>query len=320
MVATPDALSAPSGGNKMIRQQLPFAGLVLLVATSSSLGAETTVLEGAIVTLIEHVDVPARALGPVAEWKIHEGDVVKAGDLLGKVDDAEAALTAERAATELTVARRDAANELPILAATKGAEAARAELKRAVESTTKYEKSVSQSEMDRLKLAADEADLKQRQAVHVRESAELAARVKENELATARLKLQLHQVTAPISGVVVEMKRRVGEWVEPGMPVVRLVRMDRLRAEAFSDVGSLPPNAVGRAVELRLVGIDGAAAATYVGRITFVHPEVNPVNGQVRLWAEMENRDGALRPGMQGTLTVLPAQSALDQGDAQGSR
>jgi macrolide-specific efflux system membrane fusion protein len=283
-------------------------------------GAEPTVLDGAIVTLIEHVDVPARALGPLAEWKIREGDLVKAGDLLGKIDDAEAALAADRAATELDVARREAANELPILAAAKGAEAARAELKRAVESTAKYEKSVSQSEMDRLKLAADEADLKRRQAVHVRESAELTARVKENESATARLKLQLHQVAAPIAGVVVEIKRRVGEWVEPGLPVVRLVRMDRLRVEAFSHVADLPADAAGRSVELRLAGAEGGAAATYAGRIVFVHPEVNPVNGQVRLWAEVDNRDGALRPGMQGTLTILSAASTAKRLDAEGTR
>lgn len=309
----------------MIRFALPITTVAVLCASSLTAnpafvcGAETTVLEGAIVTLIDHVDVPARAVGPLAEWSVREGDQVKRGAQLGKIDDGEAALVAERAATESTVARREAANELPILADAKAAEAAKAELKRAVESTTKYQKSVSQSELDRLKLAADEAELKHRQAVHVRESSALTARVKENESASARLRLQQHCITAPIDGVAVEIKRRVGEWVEPGMPVVRLVRLDRLRVETFCNAAELPADATGRPVEFHLTS-HAKNASKYSGRIVFVHPEVNPVNGQVRLWAEVENRDGALRPGMQGTLTVLPASSEATRVDAEGTR
>jgi multidrug efflux pump subunit AcrA (membrane-fusion protein) len=38
----------------------------------------------------------------------------------------------------------------------------------------------------------------------------------------------------------------------------------------------------------------------------FVSPEVDPVNGQVRVWAEVENRDGQLRPGVHGKLSIGP--------------
>lgn len=286
------------------------ATAALWFAPLTTPAAEPIVLDGAIVTLIEQAEVPARALGPLAELTVREGDSVAAGALLAKIDDGEAALDADRAALELAVARRDAANELPILAATKAEEAALAELKRAADSVAKYDKSISQSELDRLKLAADEAGLRRRQAIHVRESAELTARIKENELATIRRRLQLHQIVAPISGVAVEIKRRRGEWVEPGMPVVRLLRTDRLRVEAFYDVARLPSDLVGRPVALRVAGPEGAAdgaAEEYVGRITFVHPEVNPVNGQVRLWAEVENRAGRLRAGMQGSLRIASA-------------
>lgn len=309
----------------MTRIARQFTSVAILCVASLAVnlafvcGAETTVLDGAIVTLIDHVDVPARAVGPLAEWSVREGDQVKRGAQLGKIDDGEAALVAERAATESTLARREAGNELPVLAAAKAADAAKAELKRAVESTAKYQKSVSLSELDRLKLAADEAELKHRQAIHVRESAELTARMKENESATAQLRLEQHRVTAPIDGVAVEIKRRVGEWVEPGMPVVRLVRLDRLRVETFCDAAELPADAVGRPVELRL-NSNAKDAPKYSGRIVFVHPEVNPVNGQVRIWAEVENLAGALRPGMQGALTVLPAASAATRADTEATR
>ena len=41
----------------------------------------------------------------------------------------------------------------------------------------------------------------------------------------------------------------------------------------------------------------------------FVSPEVNPVNGQIRVWAELENQDLLLRPGVAAEMTIEPAGS-----------
>jgi multidrug efflux pump subunit AcrA (membrane-fusion protein) len=38
----------------------------------------------------------------------------------------------------------------------------------------------------------------------------------------------------------------------------------------------------------------------------FVSPEVDPVNGQVRVLAEVDNPDGVLRPGLRATMTIGP--------------
>ena len=46
---------------------------------------------------------------------------------------------------------------------------------------------------------------------------------------------------------------------------------------------------------------------TFEGRITFVDPEINPVSGQYRIWAELPNPDGRLRPGHRITLQLAPA-------------
>ena len=42
-----------------------------------------------------------------------------------------------------------------------------------------------------------------------------------------------------IAGVVVEIKRRKGEWVEPGETVIRILRIDSLRAEGFVDASQV---------------------------------------------------------------------------------
>ncbi len=44
----------------------------------------------------------------------------------------------------------------------------------------------------------------------------------------------------------------------------------------------------------------------FAGHIVFVNPEIDPLNSQVRVWAEVENPDLKLRPGMQATLTIEP--------------
>jgi macrolide-specific efflux system membrane fusion protein len=40
------------------------------------------------------------------------------------------------------------------------------------------------------------------------------------------------------------------------------------------------------------------------GTIVFVSPEVDPITGQVRLWAEIDNRKRQLRPGQPARMVV----------------
>ena len=48
----------------------------------------------------------------------------------------------------------------------------------------------------------------------------------------------------------------------------------------------------------------GDRVADFHGHIVYVSPEVHPVNGQVRIWAEVDNPRLELRPGTRGLLTV----------------
>jgi hypothetical protein len=50
----------------------------------------------------------------------------------------------------------------------------------------------------------------------------------------------------------------------------------------------------------------------FPGKLVFISPEVNEVNGeQVEIWAEVENKNLTLRPGMHGTLVIQnPTETA----------
>lgn len=271
-------------------------------------------VESALVSLIEEVEVPAKVEGILATLDAREGRMVEAGALLARIEDAEVRLTYERTRIEFEIARKQARNDLKVKTAKKAAEVARLELKRAVESVEKYKKSVSETELDRLRLAAERAELEVEQAVHEQETAELTSRLKETEMQLAQQAVERRSIASPIAGMIVQVKVHQGEWVETGKPVVRVLRVDRLRVEGFIAAKKLDRDIVGRRATLT-VDLAGKNAAPFDGSVVFVSPEVNPVNGQVRIWAEVENKKLLLRPGLRGTLTIhpQPAQTARSE-------
>ena len=269
-------------------------------------------IDSAQLTLIEHADVSASEAGLLSVLAAQEGATVDAGVPLARLDDRDAKVVLERAETELRLARALADNDITVRYAKMSAAVADAELKRAQESNAKFPKSVSQTEIDRLKLLADKAVLEIEQAQLDLRQAELSLLVKQNDLTRASLALERRTIMAPFPGMVVQWKKQRGEWVEPGAPVMRLIRLNRLRAEAFVASERLPANLVGRAVTL-VVGTTEKPSSKHVGTLSFVSPEVDPVNGQVRIWAEIDNRDLSLRPGQTATLIIGPAPEGASQ-------
>ena len=265
--------------------------------------AEELRIESALLTLIEHADISARDAGPLIHREIGEGVTVDSDTVLGKIDDHEAILVLERARTELKIAQMLVENDIKVRFARKSQEVALAELKRSQESVEKFPKSVSQTELDRLRLLADKAMLEVEQATLDNEQATLSRLLKQNDVDRATLQLERRQIKAPFPGMIVQWKKQRGEWVEPGTPVVRLIRLNRLRAEAFVASKSLPPDMVGRTVQL-LVDLPGKPKSKFEGKVTFVDPEIDPVNNQVRIWAEIDNTALALRPGQTAVLVI----------------
>ncbi len=260
-------------------------------------------VEGVLVRLVDEVEVPARVPGVLEEVAVREGHRVDADTVLARVDDDEAVFASNRAELELKLAEDEARNDVRVRFATKAFEVNRAEYARAVESDKKYKRSVSQSELETLRLTMERSKLEIEQATHEQALAHTTQSVRGNELAFAQWKLKRHAIISPFQGVVVQLYKSRGEWVEPGDKVIRIVRMDRLRAEGFLDASQAAPDLVGSPTEVTVNNEHGEPLACS-GTLVFVSPEIDPVNGQVRVWAEFENADGQLRPGMRGSMLV----------------
>lgn len=245
-----------------------------------------------------------------------------------------------RAEFELEAAKRLAENEAPIRYAKHSLDVALAHLKRALNSRKTLAASVSENEIDNLQLQVEKSKYESEQADYelgiarlterVKKSdidsldlsivqseltvqqaeedvqvAGLTKRVKQNELATVERDLKRRKITAPISGMIVQVHHRRGEWVQPGEKVLRILRLDRLRAEGFVPSKDLERDLMDAPVRVK-VALPGKPDAEYSGRIVFVSPEIDTVNSQVRIWAEIENPKLELRPGLRAEMSIEP--------------
>jgi len=357
-----------------------WQAFLFLLILPGVLHADDLVVERAVLSLIEHADVPALQAGRIQELIVREGDRVEAGQSLIQLDDREARLAAARARIELEsarflasdksrlnsaikaaekqkqmavelqiefdVAQSEALNDVAVRAAAKSRDVADNEYQRGLRSREASKNSVSESTLDGLKLemekmtlaheqaefqlsvlklkldakkagmrtqglAVEEAELAVQEVESQLRLAGLQAELKRSDVDAAELNLSQRTAVSPVEGVVVELPRRSGEWVQPGDKVARIIRLSRLRAEGFLPLAKANGSLVGRPVVIEVAtGESGKVARE--GRITFVSPDVDPINQEVRVWAEFENPEGALLPGLRATIRIpgVPATAA----------
>jgi len=269
------------------------------------LGDEPTVVP-VLVNVLDQVEVSPQEPGVLIEVAAHEGQQFKRGDILAQIDDTQERFLLVKARLELEIAAKNAASEIGILTTQKSMEVAKAMYERARAAKAKVDNSIPQSELERLRLEADKSDLAVRQATHDQELAGIEHTLKEAEVEFASQRVERRKIVAPFDGMVVEVKGRRGEWIQPGDKVIRLIRLDRLRVEGFIPARTARRGLEGSSVRLK-VEMPGRTEAHYTGKLVFVSPEVDPVNNQVRVFANIENPDRTLRPGLKGTLFVQPA-------------
>ncbi len=262
-------------------------------------------VDDVFLTLIADVAVPTAESGVLLGVSVIAGQHVKRGDRLARVDDSLARLNVTRASTGLARSRREAENDLKVRLARKRHETAVAELRRATATEKRLPNSVSQTEFDRLRLDVDRAELEVAQAKFDVEMAKFSVVAGEEELQMAQMNVRRRQIVAPLDGMIAEVHHRAGEWVEAGQPVVRIVQLDRLRAEGLLSADLATANIKGRSVRLE-IRFEDDHTEVFDGMIVFVSPEIHPINGKVQVWAEVVNRDGLLRPGLPADMTIVP--------------
>ena len=278
-----------------------ISGVCLLMWTQLVHAQQMVPVRGVVISLIDDIDVASEDLGLLREVHVHPGDQVVAGQLLAQLSDDDAKLTLTRAEAELKIAMTAAKNDLAVQLTRKNLGVASAELQRAEETNKKYPGTVSATEVDRLRLAMERAELEIQQAEQDMVQKTLQVELRQAERDLARRQVERRKIIAPGPGLVTRVDLQAGEWMPLGSPLCRIVNLNRVRAQGFVS-GALPQQLIGQPVEL--VVMRGGERIVLPGVVTFIDPEVNSVNGQSRIWAEIENEEGVLRAGEPAELLI----------------
>lgn len=281
---------------------------ILVAAAASAQSAPVTYkVPNCLVSLIEEAQVPAQEAGVLVELKAREGLQVEAGQPLAQIDVTKAKMEVRVMEGKLAVAKEKAADDINIRYAKAAADVAMAEYEVNAEACRRVPGAVPQTELNRLllkcketTLAIDKAKLDMRVAGH-------EASVSQAEADAAAENVARRQIKSPLDGVVVELHRHLGEWVQPGDQVLHIVRMDRLWIEGFLRTTDFTRGEI----QDRTVSVDIKLArgqtVTFPGTVVFVRPTTE-AGGTFLFRAEIRNQKQGghwvLSPGLNAEMTI----------------
>lgn len=240
----------------------------------------------------ESITVTAKVAGIISEIGFEEGQKVKAGDVLVQLDAAERKAEIEQANAE---AKRAEALRNEVAIKLQRAEA----LNRTGAGTSAQVEDLT-------------AQLK---------SLESAIASAEAQRRGAEARLEELTIRAPFEGRAGTRSVSLGAYISPGTRITSLDDLSRIRLDF-----SVPENLLGRLEPGQTVRARSAAYRdrVFTGEVTTIDPRVEQATRSVRLTAEFDNPDEALRPGMflsvvlevttKDDAVIIPEEAIVSEG------
>jgi len=232
-------------------------------------------------TPLNEATVKAKVAGELVAVTVREGESVKQGQVLARIDLTE-------------VGARVAGRQADVEAAK--AQLVWAEKNRNTQKALLEKQFISQNAFDNIQSTYDVAVAKRRAA--------------EADLVVAQKSLGDAVLLAPFSGVVSQRHAQPGERVALDAKVVSIVDLSRLQLEA-----SVPPTAIGqvRIGQTMNFRVEGFGEREFAGRIERINPAASAGSRSISVYAVIDNPEGVLRSGMfaQGALTLSRIDNAL---------
>jgi RND family efflux transporter MFP subunit len=209
--------------------------------------------------------VRSEIMGPIERTFADEGQRVRRGVLLAKIDDTSI---------------RDA--YLSAKSAVRTAESALRNAQRNAERASRLAKAG----------ALPERDLET--ALQNQTNAEGTLADAQARLASAGKQLARTQVRSPINGVVSEREVAAGDVVQVGGAMFTILDLRTLRLEATVPVDEADRLKVGTPVEFTVSGSE----RRFTGKIERINPAVDPATRQVRIYVDIPNAEQSLVAGL----------------------
>jgi len=252
-------------------------------------------------------DIASQISGNILEVRVHEGDRVRAGQVLAVIDDSLA-----RTAADQAVAAQAAAQQA-LSAAESQYALAESTLERYRELYDKKE--ISAHQFDQVKTAAESAGAQRDLA-----TAELTRATA--ALAEARVSLGHARVEAPFAGLITQRQVDPGTFASVGLPLLTLEDTAHYRLEATANEDDMRAIRLGGHAD---VLIDSLGAAALSGVVTRIVPSADPASRSFLVKIDLPV-DARLRSGLfgrarfsRGTRTALtiPQTAVVRRGQMQ---
>lgn len=301
----------------MGRPSSSFAQQAATKPQPASAGSSTPTqsAENCVVKTIRNIRVPAEADGRITEMLAIEGSNVKAGDELAILDDTQAKLQVELKRAEEREAELNAMSDVNLRDARNSSDSAKAEAE--AYKDLRKNGATPYWEVEKKILEAKRAELRIELAEQQQDIAKVQFIGKRTEVSLAESELKKRRIVAPFDGFVETRIAQLGEWVQPGTPVLQLVQLDTLRVEGDVDALRYPGQiTVGTPALVYIYAYAGrdsdrdkAQAIKVEGKIGFVSSEID-LNNRYRVWVEVKNErrgnDWVIKPGMEADIVVRP--------------
>jgi HlyD family secretion protein len=245
----------------------------------------TAPIDGRIVSLLKNA----------AGEPIHEGDEVKAGDVIAKLDDRLAQLNLSNAESAVKTAEQDKAQAETALRLA-------SELFATAEALKKKDASlVPDIEMNTKRGAATDARSKLASA---EEKVDLAAK----NVDAAKKQLQLYTLTTPHKGRLSRVQAALGQTLALGAEIGVVVDLED-QIDVLSFVSQRVAAQLQRGQSAALGGLDGKSDAERTteapGRVVFIAPQAEPETGCFAVKIRFPNKELHLRGNVVQRIRVL---------------
>jgi RND family efflux transporter MFP subunit len=208
------------------------------------------------------------------------GERVKAGEVVVRLDRTNYDLGVKQTQAAL------AAAQAAVPQADAQFEQAEKEFHRATELLE--EKVIPQSRFD----AAQAAFKSAREAVSYAKAQRDRAKA---ALETALEHLKDTEIRSPISGVVVERTVEIGQAVEPGVQLLRILDQSYVKADIDLPEGDIGRVAIGATA---MITVDSFAGEEFSGKVIVINPMVDRQTRTFRVRIQVPNQQGKLMDGM----------------------
>lgn len=219
------------------------------------------------------VNVFSKIPDRIENFYVDEGDAVKKGDPIARILATTIEQGVRQAEAGLVAARAQEAN-------------LRLEFERAGRLFKQNAMSQQQYEAIKTQYEAIQAQVEQAQAA----------------LETMKSQKQDATLTAPISGIIGKRYYEAGDMAYASMPVVKIVRMERVKIEFNATEEDLGKLAVGQEV---WITVKAFPEQQFEGKVCKISPILDPQTRMAEIEVMVENKLGLLKPGMYAEVEVI---------------